>query len=359
MRLVAYEGSRDRRRRFTTRRCFAASATRRHNRAPRRGSGRKGASRAARGSACSAGRWGPRRSSCSRRRPRGMRRTDRNSSPLRPRPADRRSRSSPAPRKRVCPPWVCVSGFHAPDGLVGDMGGGSLELVEVTREKAGEGVTMPLGGLALQDMSGGSLKKAQKIIRSSLERAPEYLAHLHGRTFYAVGGTWRALARLHQAATDYPLHVMHAYTISPRESLDFLHLVEEADTKTLKDIESISKPDVPCLPTAQFCWRKSSGSANRRTLRSRPMAFAKACSTRSSTLRRKGSIRCFPRPRISTCCGHDHPRRRGIVGLDQPVDRLGGPSRDQSSGVCGMPPACWRISAGAPIRIIAANKAST
>ena len=140
-----------------------------------------------------------------------------------------------------------LSGFYAPDGLVGDMGGGSLELVDVSRASVGEGVTMPLGGLALQDMSGGSLKKAQKIIRSSLERAPEYLEHLHGRTFYAVGGTWRALARLHQAATDYPLHVMHAYMIDPADTLDFLHLVEGADAKTLKDIESVSEARRPLL----------------------------------------------------------------------------------------------------------------
>ena len=96
---------------------------------------------------------------------------------------------------------ACISGFHAPDGLVGDMGGGSLELVDVNATASVEdGVTMPLGGLALQDLSGGSLKKAQKIVREALERAPRHIERLHGRTFYAVGGTWRALARLHQAA---------------------------------------------------------------------------------------------------------------------------------------------------------------
>ena len=106
---------------------------------------------------------------------------------------------------------------------------------------------MPLGGLALQDVSGGSLKKAQRIVREALERAPEYLENLHGRTFYAVGGTWRALARLHQAARDYPLHVMHGYIIDPDDGLDFLHLVEEADSKTLKDIESVSEARRPLL----------------------------------------------------------------------------------------------------------------
>ncbi|NIX77223.1 exopolyphosphatase [Microvirga terricola] len=140
-----------------------------------------------------------------------------------------------------------VAGFHAPDGIVGDMGGGSLELVDVNGFSVGEGVTMPLGGLALQDLSGGSLKKAQKIVRAALARAPEYLENLNGRTFYAVGGTWRALARLHQAARDYPLHVMHSYFINPDDGLDFLHLVEEVDTKALKDIESISEARRPLL----------------------------------------------------------------------------------------------------------------
>lgn len=140
-----------------------------------------------------------------------------------------------------------VSGFHDPDGIVGDMGGGSLELVNVQGTTVGEGTTMPLGGLALQDLSGGSLRKAQKIVRAALERAPEYLEVLHGRTFYAVGGTWRALAKLHQAAKDYPLHVIHGYVINPDDGLDFLRLVEGADTKTLKDIETISEARRPLL----------------------------------------------------------------------------------------------------------------
>lgn len=140
-----------------------------------------------------------------------------------------------------------MSGFHRPDGVVGDMGGGSLELVDLADGAIGEGITMPLGGLALQDASGDSLKKAQKIVRDTLERAPRQLALLRGRTFYAVGGTWRALARLHQAARDYPLHVMHGYTIAPEDGLDFLQIVERSDTKTLKDIDSVSEARRPLL----------------------------------------------------------------------------------------------------------------
>jgi len=139
-----------------------------------------------------------------------------------------------------------VSGFYRPDGVVGDLGGGSLELIEVAGARVGEGMTLPLGGLTLQDLSGGSLKKAQRLAREALARVPQ-LRKLNGRSFYAVGGTWRALARLHMAARNYPLHVMHGYRISPQDSLDFLQLVERVDAEMLKDIESVSEARRPLL----------------------------------------------------------------------------------------------------------------
>jgi exopolyphosphatase/guanosine-5'-triphosphate,3'-diphosphate pyrophosphatase len=139
-----------------------------------------------------------------------------------------------------------VSGFYRPDGVVGDLGGGSLELVDVLGSEVGEGVTLQLGGLALQDLSGGSLKKAQRIVREALARAPQ-LRKLTGRAFYAVGGTWRALARLHMAARGYPLHVMHGYRLDPQDGLNFLQIVERVDAGTLKDIESVSEARRPLL----------------------------------------------------------------------------------------------------------------
>jgi exopolyphosphatase/guanosine-5'-triphosphate,3'-diphosphate pyrophosphatase len=139
-----------------------------------------------------------------------------------------------------------ISGFFRPNGVVGDLGGGSLELTNVAASDLGEGITLPLGGLALQDLSGGSLKKAQRITREALRRAPQ-LDELKGRTFYAVGGTWRALARLHQAERDHPLRVMHGYAIDPEDGLDFLRLVERADSESLKNIESVAEARRPLL----------------------------------------------------------------------------------------------------------------
>jgi exopolyphosphatase / guanosine-5'-triphosphate,3'-diphosphate pyrophosphatase len=139
-----------------------------------------------------------------------------------------------------------VSGFFRPDGVVGDLGGGSLELTEVTGSEVGSGITLPLGGLALQDLSGGSVKKAERIAREALGRAPQ-LRQLKGRTFYAVGGTWRALARLHLTARKHPLRVMHGYRFDPEEGLDFLRLVEREDARALKNIETVTEARRPLL----------------------------------------------------------------------------------------------------------------
>ena len=142
-----------------------------------------------------------------------------------------------------------VSGFHEPDGVVGDLGGGSLELAEVSGSRVGTGVTLPLGGLALQDRSSKSIKKAEKIVENALKKLPQLKA-ARGRTFYAVGGTWRALARLHMWQTGYPLHVMHGYVVRAEEALEFSRLVSRVSADTLSQIEVVNDARRPLLAYA-------------------------------------------------------------------------------------------------------------
>lgn len=139
-----------------------------------------------------------------------------------------------------------VSGIYQPDGITGDLGGGSLELIDVRGQKIRRGVTLPLGGLALKDVSGQSLKRAQKIAEAELSDVP-FLKSGRGRNFYAVGGAWRSLAGLHMAQTGYPLHVMHGYTLRAREALEFCELVQRVDPETLSQIEVISTARRPLL----------------------------------------------------------------------------------------------------------------
>ena len=94
--------------------------------------------------------------------------------------------------------------------------------------------------------SGRSPKKAMKIVREAL-RESKPLDKLQGRTFYAVGGTWRALARLHMSQRHYPLNVMHGYVIPARDAMDFAHLVERVESDALMSIGSVSSARRPLL----------------------------------------------------------------------------------------------------------------
>ncbi len=143
-----------------------------------------------------------------------------------------------------------VSGIHNPDGIVGDLGGGSLELIDVHGNRVRRGVTLPLGSLALQDVSQKSLKRAERIVKSDLASVAELKAG-RGRTFYAVGGTWRALARIHIIQSSYPLRVMHGYSIPAADALDFAQRLRRlAAADMLADIEAIADARRPLLTYA-------------------------------------------------------------------------------------------------------------
>ncbi|HVZ12899.1 MAG TPA: exopolyphosphatase [Bauldia sp.] len=140
-----------------------------------------------------------------------------------------------------------VSGFHKPDGIAGDLGGGSLEVVDISGSKIGEGESFPLGGLRLEEMAEGSLKKAEKIAGEILS-ASKVLAKGAKRPFYAIGGTWRSLARLHMRQKGYPLHVMHDYAIEAGEAADFCRMVARRDLDSIDSIEVVSRSRRALLP---------------------------------------------------------------------------------------------------------------
>ncbi len=154
------------------------------------------------------------------------------------------------PREAKLSALGVVSGIHNPDGIVGDLGGGSLELIDVRGNRVRRGVTLPLGSLALQDASHKSLKRAERIVRTDLS-GTALLRAGRGRTFYAVGGTWRSLARIHIIQSGYPLRVMHDYSIPAPDALDFVRRLRRlASANMLANIEVVADARRPLLTYA-------------------------------------------------------------------------------------------------------------
>lgn len=140
-----------------------------------------------------------------------------------------------------------ISGFFSPDGIAGDLGGGSLELIDIKGKEIGKGITLPLGGLRLSEYAAGSLTKAHSFARKHVKTA-RFLAKGEGRTFYAVGGTWRNIAKLHMEIRKYPLHMMQGYELPLEEMLRFLDQVALAKDSKEPAFQAVSKHRRSLLP---------------------------------------------------------------------------------------------------------------
>jgi len=142
-----------------------------------------------------------------------------------------------------------VSGISDADGLMGDLGGGSLELVALDKGKMAEHATLPLGPVRLMDSMVDDLEAARAVIDRNLD-AVAWLGSVRGRTFYPVGGAWRTLARIHMDQIGYPLHVIHHYTITRRQADDLVRILGRLSRRSLVSIPGLSKRRVETLPFA-------------------------------------------------------------------------------------------------------------
>lgn len=129
-------------------------------------------------------------------------------------------------------------------GVVGDMGGSSLELVHLD-PSAPSGVTLPLGPFALGAPQPLDIDRVRKIIDRRVETAA---LRFRTREFHAVGGAWRNLALLHMEMADYPLKVAHQYEMTRSDAIDVARFVARQSKNSLERIQGLSKKRFDTLP---------------------------------------------------------------------------------------------------------------
>lgn len=130
------------------------------------------------------------------------------------------------------------SSFYKPSGLAGDMGGGSIELVALQDGNTYDQTTLPIGPLRILDMGKGEKDKMRKLIAEGMN-GERWLESLHPEHFYAIGGSFRALAHIHMAREQYPLDIVQHYSIR-----------SNAARKFLKDIHTSTAPEIAKMPGA-------------------------------------------------------------------------------------------------------------
>src|SRR5438477_1670221 len=154
-----------------------------------------------------------------------------------------------------------LAGIRDADGIVADLGGGSVELVLVgssaVRADSGRvagGISLPLGPLRLAEFADRAKSLAETVERTLA--GASILRAAAGKKLYLVGGAARAIARLHMDHTQYPLHIIQRYTISRREAEGFLDIIGRQSRKSLERITTISRKRLDVVPLAALVLRK-------------------------------------------------------------------------------------------------------
>jgi exopolyphosphatase / guanosine-5'-triphosphate,3'-diphosphate pyrophosphatase len=139
-----------------------------------------------------------------------------------------------------------IAGIPDANGLVADLGGGSLDMVGVKAGKPGEAYSLPFGPLRLMDSAKGDADKARKIVDEGL--ASLDLRGMKDRSLYAVGGIWRSFARVDMEAINYPLHVLQEYEIPRNRALRLCKVLAGLSRKSVEKMKVVSRRRAESLP---------------------------------------------------------------------------------------------------------------
>ena len=148
-----------------------------------------------------------------------------------------------------------LCGIPAADGVLADIGGGSLEIVRLVNGRRGPSQTLRLGVIRLAERSGGDPVRARAIAEEDLQTVP-WLGEATGSNLYLVGGAWRALARIHMAQTGYPLNMVHHYTIEREQALDLAGSIATGTRKVLERLPGAPRRRIDDLPFAAVTLRR-------------------------------------------------------------------------------------------------------
>lgn len=142
-----------------------------------------------------------------------------------------------------------LSGIPDADGIVGDLGGGSLELVRVSRGTVGERISFPLGVLRIAAIRAKGSNALDRHVAKLLGKSG-WRGSGAGKPFYLVGGSWRSLARLDMHLIGYKLPIAHHYEMSGATISRLSRAIAHLDRARLREVPDLSSARIPTLGDA-------------------------------------------------------------------------------------------------------------
>jgi exopolyphosphatase/guanosine-5'-triphosphate,3'-diphosphate pyrophosphatase len=132
---------------------------------------------------------------------------------------------------------VLANGFGN-DGVIGDFGGGSLELIVVEGGEVRHKASLPLGShrLLAERSRAAQLDMVEKHLGGV-----GFLKECGGRDFYAMGGAWRSMATAHMVMAQYPFRLLDHYQVDGKKALEFAALLAQQSPAALEKTVGLSR----------------------------------------------------------------------------------------------------------------------
>ncbi len=152
-----------------------------------------------------------------------------------------------------------IAGDVRRTGLAADLGGASLELMQVANGQVGQNISLPLGPF---DVVGANLRKIISAQYAELgEQIDDVLRPLppdliYTDRLYLIGGAWRNLAAIHQQRSLYPMRTLQAYEIGASEAKSLARWAYTDGLETILDWAGMRRARAETLPYAGLMLEK-------------------------------------------------------------------------------------------------------
>lgn len=117
------------------------------------------------------------------------------------------------------------------DGVIGDYGGGSLELIAIRGGAVRHKASLPLGAHRLHAIEG--FEAQGRAVDEHLQKAA-FLKDFAGADFYAIGGAWRSMARAHMHMARHPVLLLDHYEVAGKKAMEFAELISRQSVASLE-----------------------------------------------------------------------------------------------------------------------------
>lgn len=140
-----------------------------------------------------------------------------------------------------------VNSIDKKNGIIIDIGGGSIELTWMKDRKVEKIKSFNFGAVTLSSMfdlkdkiKSSSINKLNEFLKKEFDKL-DWLKKENFKTFIGVGGTIRNIARINKRKKDYPFKRMHNYKMDKDEVKEVFELVSNKDYKERRKISGLSK----------------------------------------------------------------------------------------------------------------------